>query len=100
MTPEEFRAAGYRMIDWIADYRAGVESRPVMAKTAPGEIKAMLPASPPQQPESFDTILGDLDRIVAPGHHDVAAPAVLRLLPVERACCRACWVTTSAPASA
>ena len=67
MTSEEFRKAGYRVIDWIADYRAGVESRPVMAKTAPGEIKAMLPVSPPQQPESFDAILGDLDRIVIPG---------------------------------
>ena len=40
MTPEEFRKAGHRLIDWIADYRAGVESRPVMARTAPGEIKA------------------------------------------------------------
>jgi len=67
MTPEEFRAAGYRIIDWIADYRAGIESRPVMAKSSPGEISAQLPVSPPQQPESFDAILGDLDRIVLPG---------------------------------
>jgi aromatic-L-amino-acid/L-tryptophan decarboxylase len=67
VTPEEFRKAGYRVIDWIADYRAGVEARPVMAKSAPGEIKARLPASPPQRPESFDAILGDLDRIVLPG---------------------------------
>jgi aromatic-L-amino-acid decarboxylase len=67
MNADEFRKAGYRVIDWIADYRAGVESRPVMAKTAPGEIKAMLPASPPQQPESFDQILADLDRVVLPG---------------------------------
>jgi aromatic-L-amino-acid decarboxylase len=67
MDPEEFRKAGYRVIDWIADYRAGVASRPVMATSAPGEIKAMLPASPPSQPESFDAILGDLDRIVLPG---------------------------------
>jgi aromatic-L-amino-acid/L-tryptophan decarboxylase len=67
VTPEEFRKAGYRVIDWIADYRAGVEARPVMATSAPGEIKAMLPAGPPSQPESFDAILADLDRIVLPG---------------------------------
>jgi len=67
MNPDEFRTAGYRIIDWIADYRAGIESRPVMAKTAPGDIKAMLPASPPQHAESFDAIVADLDRIVAPG---------------------------------
>ena len=46
MNPEEFRKAGYRIVDWIADYRAGIATRPVMAQTAPGEIKAMLPASP------------------------------------------------------
>ena len=67
MTPEEFRAAGHRLIDWIADYRAGVESRSVMAQTQPGEIKSRLPTSPPQRPESFDSILADLDRIVLPG---------------------------------
>ena len=67
MTPEEFRAAGHRLIDWIADYRAGVATRPVMARTAPGDIKAMLPASPPQAPEAFDAIIADLDRIVLPG---------------------------------
>jgi aromatic-L-amino-acid/L-tryptophan decarboxylase len=67
MNSDEFRKAGHRIIDWIADYRAGVEARPVMATTAPGEIRAMLPASPPQHPESFDAILSDLDRIVVPG---------------------------------
>lgn len=67
MTPDEFRKAGYQLIDWIADYRASVESRPVMAQTQPGEIKAGLPAAPPSQPESFDAILKDLERIVVPG---------------------------------
>jgi aromatic-L-amino-acid/L-tryptophan decarboxylase len=67
MNPEEFRKAGYRIIDWVADYRAGVATRPVMAQTQPGEIKAALPAHPPQQAESFDAIVSDLDRFVAPG---------------------------------
>ena len=31
MTPEEFRAVGYRVIDWIADYRSNVGRLPVMA---------------------------------------------------------------------
>src|SRR5438477_241875 len=41
MTPEEFRAAGHRLIDWIADYRSRVEPYPVMARTEPGAIKAL-----------------------------------------------------------
>jgi aromatic-L-amino-acid/L-tryptophan decarboxylase len=67
MTPEDFRKAGHRLIDWIADYRASVDSRPVMAQTEPGAIKAKLPAAPPTQPESFDDIVTDLDRIIVPG---------------------------------
>jgi len=67
MNADEFRRAGYRLIDWIAAYRAGVESRPVMARTQPGDTKRRLPASPPQDPESFETILDDVDRHVIPG---------------------------------
>src|SRR5712671_1044391 len=67
MTPEEFRAAGHRLIDWIADYRASVEQRPVMARTKPGDIKRQLPAHPPVDPEPFDAVIRDLDRIVVPG---------------------------------
>jgi len=67
MTPEEFRKEGHRLIDWIADYRAGIAARPVMAQVKPGEVKARLPKSPPQQPESFDAVFADLERIVAPG---------------------------------
>jgi len=67
MTPEEFRAAGHQIVDWIADYRATVESRPVMARTEPGDVKKQLPAQPPVHPEPFDAIVRDLDRIILPG---------------------------------
>ena len=67
MTPEEFRTFGYQIIDRIADYRARVSERPVMATAAPGAIKAVLPASPPSTAEPFDAILRDLDGIILPG---------------------------------
>jgi aromatic-L-amino-acid decarboxylase len=67
MTPEEFRKHGHEVVDWIADYRANLEKLPVMARTAPGDVKALLPSSPPDAPEPFVAILGDLDRIIAPG---------------------------------
>lgn len=67
MTPDDFRKAGYRVVDWIAGYRQTIESRRVMSELKPGDIRAQLPASPPDGPESFDAILADMDRIVAPG---------------------------------
>jgi aromatic-L-amino-acid/L-tryptophan decarboxylase len=67
MTPEEFRKYGYQIVDLVADYRARVSERPVIASTAPGEVKAKLPPAPPVAPESFDAILRDVHDIVLPG---------------------------------
>jgi aromatic-L-amino-acid decarboxylase len=57
MTPEEFRQRGHQLIDWVADFRAGIAQRPVMAPVEPGAIKAQLPATPPQASEPFAQIL-------------------------------------------
>ena len=67
MTPEEFRAFGHKVIDRIADYRAGVRDLPVMSGVAPGDTRRLLPDAPPNDAESFDAILGDLDSIIIPG---------------------------------
>lgn len=67
MTPEEFRKAGHRIVDWIADYRATVGQYPVMSRTAPGGIRAQLPSAPPDSPEPFEAIFADLDKVVIPG---------------------------------
>src|SRR5262249_41206705 len=67
MTPDEFRAFGHRLIDWIADYRTRVSDLPVMARTGPGEVKGGFPARPPEQPEAFAGIFRDLERVIVPG---------------------------------
>jgi aromatic-L-amino-acid decarboxylase len=66
VTPEEFRRHGHALIDWLADLRASLPERPVQPPTRPGEVRALLPADPPDQPEPFEAILADLDRVVAP----------------------------------
>jgi aromatic-L-amino-acid decarboxylase len=67
MTPDEFREYGHRLIDWIADYRATLASRPVIAQTGPGDVKAKLSPHPPPSPGPFDTVLADLDALIVPG---------------------------------
>lgn len=67
MTPDEFRAAGRELIDWIADYRANAGQLPVMSRVTPGDIRGRLPGQPPPHGEAFDAILADVDRIIMPG---------------------------------
>jgi aromatic-L-amino-acid decarboxylase len=67
LTPEEFRRVGHELIDRIADYRAGVATRPVMSQGRPGALRAALPKTPPQQPEPFSAMFDDLDRLIMPG---------------------------------
>ncbi len=67
MSPEVFRRAGYALIDWLVDYRARVAELPVKPQVAPGDIRALLPAAAPEQGESFETILADLERVIVPG---------------------------------
>ncbi|MCZ2523483.1 pyridoxal-dependent decarboxylase [Streptomyces sp. HB2AG] len=66
MTPEEFRRCGRLAVDWIADYWERLDQLPVAPAVAPGEVRALLPSRPPEQGESFDAFLHDLDRVVVP----------------------------------
>ncbi len=53
--------------DWVAAYLEGAGERPVASGVAPGEIRSLLPASPPEAPEPFSAVLADLDRVIVPG---------------------------------
>lgn len=67
MTPEEFRQFGYKIIDWIADYRENLSDKRVMSDIQPNQISKQLPSSPPNEAESFEQILSDLNKILLPG---------------------------------
>ena len=67
MNPSDFSKHARAVVDWVAEYRAHIAERPVMARTTPGEIRAQLPPSPPEQGEPFDAMLRDFDTIIAPG---------------------------------
>ena len=67
MDPEAFRKEAHRIADWIADYFADPERFPVLSRVRPGDIRAALPASAPEQGESFDAIFADFERVILPG---------------------------------
>ena len=67
IAPEAFSAAGHDLIDWIARYLEGIEQRPVLARVAPGDIRARLPAAPPDDAEPLGRVLADVDSAIMPG---------------------------------
>ena len=100
MDADEFRTRGHELIDWIADYVEGIERLPVAPTIAPGDVRARLPEHPPTEPEPLDAVLADLDEVVVPGLDALAAPELLRLLPVAtrrtRRSSASCWPPGSA----
>jgi aromatic-L-amino-acid/L-tryptophan decarboxylase len=66
MTPEQFRAYGHAVVDWVADYWRTLPDRPVQPTAPPGTVAAALPTAPPERGEPVEAILADLDRIVTP----------------------------------
>ena len=66
MSAAEFRRFGHEIVDWIANYFEHIEDLPVLAQIEPGDLKAQLPAVPPDQGEPMAAILADVDRLIVP----------------------------------
>ena len=57
-----------RAADWVDAYLERVADLPGGGRRSqPGEIRARLPDSPPEQGEPFDALLRDLDEVILPG---------------------------------
>ena len=67
MPSDEFRKQLHELADWIADFREHIEKLRVGPNEKPGAIRARLPQRAPEEGESFEEILSDVDRIIVPG---------------------------------
>ncbi len=63
---EEFRRLAQEVAAEMADYLEGVGDLPVFPDVRPGEVRAALPASAPDDPETPDAVLADYRRLVVP----------------------------------
>ena len=83
MTPEEFRTYGHEIVDWMADYMAGVEKLPVKPDIPPRAIIDQLPAAPPEAPEPFPRIFDDFRSIILPGMTHWQHPSFFAYFPAN-----------------
>ncbi|MGZ4289171.1 MAG: pyridoxal phosphate-dependent decarboxylase family protein [Gaiellaceae bacterium] len=62
-----FREDLDRAADWVDAYLAHLPDLPVAADVQPGDVRARLPAAPPERGEPFEALLRDLDEVIVPG---------------------------------
>jgi aromatic-L-amino-acid decarboxylase len=83
LTPEQFRELGHAMVDWVAGYRDRVADLPVRSQVPPGWVARQLPPALPEDPEPFDALLADLDRVVLPGTTHWQHPSFFAYFPAN-----------------
>ncbi len=65
MTPDEFRTHAHELVDWMADYLSATDYQ-VVPPTKPGDVRRLLPASAPENGESFQSIFEDFRQLIVP----------------------------------
>src|SRR5690242_12019708 len=66
MHPNEFRAHGAELIEWVAQYLDDPRRFPVFPQVKPGDLLARLPAAGPAEGEKMRAILDDFYREILP----------------------------------
>ena len=73
MNSDEYREWGKKLVEYSAKYLDTIRERPVYPDVKPGYLKHLLPENAPLEPEPFQIILEDVDRLIMPGvthwHH-------------------------------
>ncbi|XP_078394753.1 aromatic-L-amino-acid decarboxylase isoform X2 [Cetorhinus maximus] len=64
---EEFRTRGKEMVDYITDYLKSIDQRPVYPTVQPGYLRPLIPDSAPLEPDSFEDLMKDVERVIMPG---------------------------------
>ncbi|XP_064409322.1 aromatic-L-amino-acid decarboxylase-like isoform X2 [Latimeria chalumnae] len=72
----EFRQRGKEMVDYIANYLENIDQRQVYSDVEPGYLHPLIPDSAPKEPESFDEVIKDIERVIMPG---ASSPACTEL---------------------
>ncbi|XP_070818439.1 histidine decarboxylase [Chaetodon trifascialis] len=67
MQAEEYNRRGKELVDYITQYLGSIRERRVIPDVKPGYLKELLPDTAPTEPEDWDSIFSDIERVIMPG---------------------------------
>ncbi|XP_071384855.1 histidine decarboxylase [Centroberyx affinis] len=67
MQAEEYNRRGKELVDYITEYLGSIRERKVIPDVKPGYMKELLPDSAPAEPEDWESIFNDIEKVIMPG---------------------------------
>ena len=67
MDADEFRRCGREMVDFVANYLENIRDRRALPDVKPGYLIEQMPDKAPENPEQWEEVFGDIERLIMPG---------------------------------
>ncbi|XP_041794747.1 histidine decarboxylase [Chelmon rostratus] len=67
MQAEEYNRRGKELVDYITRYLSSIRERRVIPDVKPGYMKDLLPDTAPTEPEDWESIFNDIEKVIMPG---------------------------------
>ncbi|GAB7343870.1 hypothetical protein MBLNU457_1833t1 [Dothideomycetes sp. NU457] len=83
MTSKQFQSAANSSISEIAAYYDNLSERPVLPSISPGYLRELIPASAPQDAESWTEIQSDMESKIIPGVTHWQSPNFMAFFPAS-----------------
>ncbi|XP_061078548.1 histidine decarboxylase [Conger conger] len=67
MQADEYNRRGKELVNYITEYLTNIRERRVVPDVQPGYMRKLLPDHAPLEPENWDNIFNDIEKIIMPG---------------------------------
>lgn len=74
------------MVDYVADYLENIRGRRPLSNVKPGYLRELIPDEAPRDPEPWDDLFRDIERVIMPGVSTQGEPSGKRSQTQTRVC--------------